>query len=501
MDEAILESPLHSFTHSLSHGPSGVMSGMNVAAGADEAGGFAAAIGELAAAVAAIDSHQQLQSDLLLNIAGAVQQLGDGLAAAKRGAHDTTSIDAVIARLERLEDMLQWSARTASRTGVGAPIRVLFLIHHATAWPAVRDIVDEMRQAADFEPVIMSLPHRFPVLNRLGGEDEVHAMLEAQGYAHIRLRDDDAANALDYVKQLAPAVIFRQAPWDADLPATLSSRHLGFARLCYVPYGYMTARIEKQQFDQQYHRQCWRLFCPDEAHRALYAAHNALGDINCRVTGYPKFDHLARQVGQPGHWPIAGGKPGAFRLIWAPHFSSDNDPLKFGVFNRIAGDMLTLASRDASLQIVLRPHPALREAMAGARPDSALGRFLSTWQSLPNTCFDNDAEYAGLFASSHALLTDGISFFSEYQLFDKPLVYFERADSIGFNAAGERLKDGMYCVRDMADWLLRLQALRAGVEDAPVVAARRRIAAELQPYPGAAARQIVEVIRREIGAA
>ena len=483
---------MHSFNHSHDHGISAVVPGMNLALDA----GATPALSELAAAVAAVDGHQQLQSDLLLNIAGAIQELGTSLAAAKRGP----DLGALMERLERLEATVQWNGRVASRTGVGAPIRVLFLIHHATAWPAVRDIVDRMREAEDFEPVVMSLPHHFPLVNRMSGEAEVHEMLQAQGYAHIRLRDDEAANALDYVKSLAPAVIFRQAPWDADLPATLSARHLAFARLCYVPYGYMTARIEKQQFDQLYHRQCWRLFCPDEAHRALYAAHNALGDIHCRVTGYPKFDHLSRQVGQPGHWPIAGGPADAYRLIWAPHFSSDNDPLKFGVFNRIAADMLTLAANDPSLQIALRPHPALREAMAGAPADSSLGRFLRTWQSLPNTCFHEEQEYAELFAASHAMLTDGISFFSEYQLFDKPLVYFERADNVGFNAAGERLKDGMYCVRDMADWLAHLGRFRAGVEDAAIVAGRRRIAAELQPFPGAAARQIVEVIRREIGA-
>ena len=484
---------MHSFTPSTSHAHAPVVPGLNLALDIREAPPTLAGV---AAAVAAVDAHQQLQSDLLLNIAQAVQDLGNGLASVKRGP----DLGALMERLERLEGTVQWNARVASRTGAGAPIRVLFLVHHATAWPAIRDIVDEMRQADDFEPVVMSLPHTFPLVNRLGGEAEVHAMLDQQGYKHIRLRDDDAGSALDYVKLLAPAVIFRQAPWDADLPATLSARHLAFARLCYVPYGYMTAAIEKQQFDQVMHRQCWRLFCPDEAHRALYAAHNALGDVNCRVTGYPKFDHLSRQVGQPGHWPIADGRADAYRLIWAPHFSSDNDPLKFGVFNRIAGDMLTMAAKDPSLEIVLRPHPALREAMAMARPDSSLGRFLATWRSLPNTCLDDGAEYAELFAASHAMLTDGISFFSEYQLFDKPLVYFERADNVGFNAAGERLKDGMYCVRDFADWARRLQEFRAGVEDSAIVAGRRRIAAELQPFPGAAARQIVDVIRREIGA-
>jgi len=483
---------LHSFTHPTIHADA-VVPGLNLALHAVD---DAPTLAGVAAAVAAVDAHQQMQSELLINIAQAVQDLGNGLASVRRGP----DVGALLERLERLEGTLQWNARVASRTGAGAPIRVLFLVHHATAWPAIRDIVDEMRLADDFEPVVMSLPHRFPLGNRMAGEAEVHAMLAAQGYQHIRLRDDDAGSALDYVKSLAPAVIFRQAPWDDDLPPTLSARHLAFSRLCYVPYGYMTAAIEKKQFDQVMHRQCWRLFCPDEAHRALYAAHNALGDINCRVTGYPKFDHLSRQVGQPGRWPIAGGPADAYHLVWAPHFSSDNDPLKFGVFTRIAGDMLTMAAKDPSLQIVLRPHPALREALAAARPDSSLGRFLATWQSLPNTCFDDEADYAELFAASHAMLTCGISFFSEYQLFDKPLVYFERADNAGFNAAGERLKDGMYCVRDFADWARRLQALRAGVEDPAIVAGRRRIAAELQPFPGAAARQIVEVIRREIGA-
>jgi CDP-Glycerol:Poly(glycerophosphate) glycerophosphotransferase len=483
---------LHSFTHSPSHADA-VVPGLNIALHAiDEAPTLAG----VSAALAAVDAHQQLQSDLLLNIAQAVQDLGNGLASVKRGP----DLGALMERLERLEGTVQWNARVASRTGEGAPIRVLFLVHHATAWPAIRDIVDEMLQADDFEPVVMSLPHHFPLVNRLGGEAEVHAMLQQQGYKHIRLRDDDAGSALDYVKSLAPAVVFRQAPWDNDLPATLSSKHLAFARLCYVPYGYMTAAIETKQFDQAWHRQCWRLFCPDEAHRALYAAHNALGDINCRVTGYPKFDHLSRQVGQAGLWPIRGGRADACRVIWAPHFSSDNDPLKFGVFNRIAADMLTMAAGNPSVEIVLRPHPALREAMANARPDSALARFLAAWKALPNACLDDEADYAELFAASHAMLTDGISFFSEYQLFDKPLVYFERADNVGFNAAGERLKDGMYCVRDFAEWTRRLQEFRAGVEDPAIVAARRRIAAELQPFPGAAARQIVEVIRREIGA-
>ena len=70
----------------------------------------------------------------------------------------------------------------------------------ATAWPAMREIVDVMRTCEDFEPVVMSLPHRFPLLQQMAGENEVHTMLAAQGYPHIRIRDAAAETALDQVR-------------------------------------------------------------------------------------------------------------------------------------------------------------------------------------------------------------------------------------------------------------------------------------------------------------
>lgn len=206
---------------------------------------------------------------------------------------------------------------------------------------------------------------------------------------------------------MAPAVVFRQAPWDHDLPDCLSAEKLSFARLCYVPYGYMTAKIERHQFDQQLHRLAWRIFCPDDAHLQLCAEYNQFGGINSRVTGYPKFDHLARHAGTGGAWPLARREGrAAYRLIWAPHFAYQGDWLKFGVFDRIAADMLALAQSDPDLQIVMRPHPALREAMQAAAPGTALGVFLRQWLALDNTAMSSEQEYGDLFAASDALLTD-----------------------------------------------------------------------------------------------
>lgn len=446
-----------------------------------------------------IGDQQQRQSELLLTMAQMIADIGQICETSGRAQSTTQStLQDLTARLDQLEKTVQITARHASVHRSGR-IRCLFLIHHPTAWPAVRGIVDVMRHSHDFEPVVMSLPHRFPMLKRMAGEHEVHEMLQTQGYPHVRIRDDEQHLALDHIKAIGPALVFRQAPWDHDLPACLSADKLSFARLCYVPYGYMTARIERHQFDQQLHRLAWRIFCPDEAHLQLCSQHNLFGGMNCRVTGYPKFDHLARHAGTAGNWPIdtPSGSSRAYRLIWAPHFTFQGDWLKFGVFDRIAADMVAYASQHPDTQIVMRPHPALREAMLSAAPGSALADFLARWLALSNTAMSTTQEYGDLFAASDAMLTDGLSFFSEYQLFDKPLVFFERAGHSGFNAAGAQLVPGMYRVQTMSEFSTLLGQLKLGEEQGEVAEARRRIAAALRPFPDQAAVKIVDTIRQE----
>lgn len=446
-----------------------------------------------------LSEQQDRQSELLLNIGNFLCDLGERLQQieAKLGAASSGDTKPLLARLDRIESTLHWSLRQPRDLARG-PIRVAFLIHHAAAWSSLRGIVDAMQADPGFEPLIVSLPHRFPMLGQMGGEAEVHQMLVEQGYPHARVLDAEAEQALERVKQLNPQVVFRQAPWDADVPTCLQAQHLSFAKLCYVPYGYMTAKIEKQQFDQTYHRLCWRIFCPDDAHLKLFAGHNLQAGSNCRVTGYPKFDHLLRHRQGAGHWPVQKAHPKAYRLIWAPHFSYEGNWLRFGVFDRMAEQMLAFTAAQPQLEVVLRPHPAMREAMAAAAADSFLGRFRQRWQALPNTGTSTEQEYADLFCASHALLTDGLSFFSEYQLFDKPLIFFEREGHAGFNPAGEQLLDGMYRLHTFGAFQTLLATLRKGQEDKLIVAARKRIAAAVHPYPGEAARRVLDVIRNEI---
>ncbi|MCD2452746.1 CDP-glycerol glycerophosphotransferase family protein [Methylicorpusculum oleiharenae] len=399
--------------------------------------------------------------------------------------------------VERLEDTIN---TISSSRNFNQPVRVVFLVHHATSWLATKPVLEHLTNDIRFEVIAISLPHikLMAASHELCGEEEIHKMLVSQNIKHIRISEGEISHALRVVKAIKPDVIFRQTPWPHDLPSSLDAESLSFTRICYIPYGYMTAAIEDKQFNQDFHQRCWKIFCPDEAHLKLAEKYCLINGINCVVTGYPKFDYLTDKSTKK--WPInyANERSNNFKLIWAPHWSFMDNWLKFGAFSQTSATIFNLAKAKTNLQIVLRPHPVFLEYMDDAETGSEIEQFINEWNLLPNTFISREADYAPLFAASDALLTDGLSFLSEYQLFDKPLIFFEREDTIGFNSAGKNLLSGLYRLQKPEQIEPLLNKLMQGEEDDSIVDARCRVAKTIHPYPQQAASRIAEIISSEI---
>jgi hypothetical protein len=358
-----------------------------------------------------------------------------------------------------------------------------------------------------FRVTVVSLPHRHgdqtTARQQFHGEGAVHEMLDRQSIPHLRIGDSQVACASHVLKKLRPHYIFRQRPWRTDLPIDLDGRALTFARVCYIPYGYMTAGFEDLQFNSEFHQICDLMFWPDEIHRTMAIEHG-LGDARRSVvTGYPKFDYLCGVTEQL--WPVRIHSPTAkpFRLIWAPHWTvsdqgvRDTFGMRYGAFHQLYPEIMRLARCHPFLQITMRPHPILMQRMECARPGSAYADFLTEWDKLPNCAVSREPDYGPLFRASDGLLTDCLSFLTEYQLFEKPLVFFRRSDSMQFNRAGKRIVGGLYTIQNPAEIEPLLLRLAKGEEQSQIVEERRRVVRSIYPYPGEAASRIAdELIRR-----
>jgi hypothetical protein len=377
-------------------------------------------------------------------------------------------------------------------------IKCAFILHHHTTIDCIVDVYHAMRASGKIIPIVYSINRSFNQFNKdlYYGEEDVHRVLDSIKIPHVRLSMADSYAGLNIVKDAAPDIIFRQSPWEIDIPPAFRINQLSFARLCYIPYGFFILENDKNggkyDVDQDFHRAAWKIFCPTEAHRRIFDQESVLKGENVVVTGYPKFDKLLRD-GKKAYWPI-NNPQSKLKVVWGAHHSVNEDWNNFGLFLKIKQKMLKFARENINIDIVFKPHPMLIESCChGLISWAELTGFLNDWMALPNAFIHNDGNYGSLFSASDVMISDGLSFLSEYQLFDKPIIFLERFGHSKFNVVGEMLKKGLYCTDNINiafKWLLEGSLI---ANDELKVVRRENVNA-MMPTQTSAAKKIVDSI-------
>ncbi|MGP4690655.1 hypothetical protein [Agrobacterium cavarae] len=435
----------------------------------------------LMASVSALSERQQVADEIMVELVTFFQRFRDEtveggkvnleelraatdvfMARTSEIAHTTTKLtEAVVTGLRDMTTKSEKSSnehhralRHLMQTGLrkaplgSARIRCVFLVHMIESWDAQVDVYYAMKNDPRFDPVVVSINRAFPGDKAYGGEEIVSRALSAMKIEHVRIGMHNPDEAREMLSYLAPDIIFRQSHWDRDYPPAFYTSELSVARLCIVPYGMSIVQkfshsdatpqaVSSWAFDQPYHRSAWRIFCETEQTRSYFKSFQHSDPEKLVLSGYPKHERLMKAIGH-GEWPIEDGETRPFRVIWAPHHSVGNSWLAFGVFHIICWDMLRWAQKMPHVQFVLKPHPALFASLVEMNllSQAALDDFMRAWQELPN-CAIEEGLYAELFAASDLMLTDGLSFLTEYQLFDKPLVFIDSQRHVPLNALGQ----------------------------------------------------------------
>jgi len=390
-------------------------------------------------------------------------------------------------------------------------IKVAFLGLYFEAWDALGPIYQLMRSDPRFEPLVVSMPRKLTGELRYEGEQRSHEFFESQAIDHIRLDKGGSGSenrlGLERLQKLAPDYIFTNYPWQRNYqPALRFDELVKFTRLAYVPYfslamvdepehepggGQANGAVATHLYMQRIHQLASLIFTQDR--NVLEAHHDSeRGDGHVFLTGSPKIDTL-REAAVSGlaAWPLPGS---GFRLLWAPHHSYSPHWLNFGVFNEIKEQMLELARSRPEIQIVLRPHPFMWGTLAdrGVLSQEKINIWRQAWDALENTATSEGGSYGELFLATDALLTDGISFISEYPLVTgKASIFFEKQGHWPFTPIGEIAADCSLRVRTFNEFLDVLnQIQQSGDQDFGSKIAR--LIQATSPDPGNAAKLIVE---------
>lgn len=323
---------------------------------------------------------------------------------------------------------------------------ILFLIHNMNTWYSVANLYFELSSDPDLRVTIASIPRSFPGVEEYSGEDITSAALTKIGINHMRISSCSDKDISTILTTLSPDVIFRQSPWDHDIPPGLNANKINFAKLCYVPY--YAINIVKNissgtdfdfQSNQDLHNNSWRIYCDTEYAYEELCKNSLIRGLNARYFGHPKLDYIHTKMKENKYHEETETKNRVTNILWAPHHSVDEGWLSFGTFDTNYLDFLSFAEENKNIHIKLRPHPALFDFMRAKSEETKndIEYFLSRWESLVNTSTDYDYDYVSSFSWSDILITDGISFIVEYPLFHKPSIFIENKNHAKFNELGE----------------------------------------------------------------
>lgn len=354
------------------------------------------------------------------------------------------NLEFIDSKNKTVEENLNYIMLSLNRKNSNKRIRTVFLIHNVESWYTIQPIYENMLEESEFEPILIAVPRNY---NSHDGtfEDKASKYLKAK-YSKVITFDNYNSIPNDIVHTLNPDIIFRQSPWEEDIPKQFRTENIKQFKICYIPYGTITLPIENLHFNQNIHKYAWRLYCESEFHRKCYEQYNIVQDCNVIVSGYTKFEQMNKLLQSDGLiWPINSIKKPKLRILWAPHHSLEGW-FGFSTFSDIYEDMYEFACDNPNIEIVLRPHPALTDTMnnSGLISKSKLEDYYNRFNALSNCYVDLGQEYIGLFKFSDILITDGVSFLFEYIITGKPIIHTDSRKHIGFNEYGKQFESSWY---------------------------------------------------------
>ena len=384
-------------------------------------------------------------------------------------------------------------------------IKVVFLVFYYEAWDSLAGIHDLMLSDTQFDVSVISIPRRFSLEAGFGEEDEVSAYFDRHGVRHLRFNYEDSFEGLGKIKELAPDYVFINYPWQRNYQPGYRVEQLSeFTKVCYVPYYSAPLVVERDHegvaphlYTQRSHQLASLIFTQDKNVQLAYGK-TSRGNSHVYLTGTPKIDALVNKVSHGAKsWPLAN--PDNFKMIWAPHHSYSPAWLNFGNFATMFQDMLSFAQAHPTVDVLLRPHPLMFRTLLDREviPETVLNEWLNQWKALPNTAIDADDDVALLFGAADLMVTDGISFLGEYPLAtNKPGIFFENPGHWALSHLGELAASANIRVKNFDEFEAAFEnVLENGLSDfSKQISALRTVA---QPYPGDAAKRIIEVLKSD----
>ena len=323
-------------------------------------------------------------------------------------------------------------------------IRIGFWITETQKWSSLDSLYKALLNSPFFEPYILIATFKNYMLG-ISSQEHIQNSIkffEEKGYKYKLVYNTKQCQHLE-LKQFKPDIVFYQQPWqipDKQSVAIVEKSSL----ICYVPYCFYSLD-SYTNYMAGFHGRLWKYFVESDLHNKEYKQkYNA---TNCVTVGSSKMDNY-KYINQSqinNIWRTTNKK----RIIYAPHHSFDKSIHNLGTFKYNGNFILQLAISHPEYEWIFRPHARFKlEVLANkimTLPE--IDDYYKQWEKLGSVYSGGD--YYEMFAGSDCLITDCISFLSEYLPTGKPVIHLRKDEQKeNFNALVQAITDSYYKVYD-----------------------------------------------------
>jgi hypothetical protein len=279
----------------------------------------------------------------------------------------------------------------------------------------------------------------------------------------------DSRSILDHYRSKKSKAIFLQSPYPEHYPSWFSSLQSDVS-FAYAGYGINLSNYFEGQFNTPLIQMCRYLLAASPYEVGGYQKYLEQ-DSTVLFSGNPLMYELRRAIHNEMR-DQAQFKP---QLLWAPHWSKDwiNGTQGFAQWRRTIGVVLDFANSNPMIEIVVRPHPILREAILASLFENRkmtnreslktidlnldldqLNNFAKLL-NLPNVTMSGNTMLEDVLWASH-LLTDGVSIIGYWATTGKPMLVIESQGGSPFNEDGKLIvssTDSAVTVEEISLWL------------------------------------------------
>lgn len=387
----------------------------------------------------------------------------------------------------------EWQIRRLRHAVKHRRLRVLFVIGDDSKWKA-QSVYEELVRSHWADPY--AVPTKMDIgWIPDGVQDSRVARCRSylEGH-HVRCVDGCANDgSLIPLKRHCPDIVIYQQPWGMDRcqhPIEVSRYALTF----YLPYCIPAYVDLRDNFMAPFYRMIYGYFLQNGALAKYYSENLSRPYFGCQMfpVGTPYCDAL----GDSALVTVTGN--GGY-VIYAPHWDCNFDGKgtvgRNGTFPETGKLMLGFAQEHPDVHWVFKPHPMLRVKLvqSGYMSEKEVDAYYRDWEKIGLACYDSD--YFKLFRNSRVMITDSISFLTEYLYVNKPLIHLVNKIDIKFPPPTQWMMEAYTRVNEEDDLLNSLNEIVLRGQDT-LAEVRTRINHEICGQKDSATQNVVRCLEK-----